>query len=54
MDLSADARGIGYQRPTRDLLRRRYFFVRQRAKLITHIQNTNTQFNRPPLAKKLS
>ena len=42
------------KRPTRDLLRRRSFFVRQRAQLITHIMNTNTQFNLPPLSKKLT
>jgi transposase len=42
------------KRQTRDLLRRRSFFVRQRAQLITHIVNTNTQFNRPPLPKKLT
>ena len=33
------------KRQTRDLLRRRSFFVRQRAQLIAHIQNTNSQFN---------
>src|SRR5438874_2556489 len=38
----------------RDLLRRRSFFVRQRSQLITHIVNTNSQFNLPPFAKKLS
>lgn len=42
------------KRQTRDLLRRRSFFVRQRAQLLTHIQNTNTQFNLPPLPKKLT
>jgi transposase len=42
------------KRQTRDLLRRRSFFVRQRAQLITHINNTNSQFNLPPFAKKLS
>src|SRR4249920_1308076 len=42
------------KRQTRDLLRRRSFFVRQRAQLIAHIQNTNSQFNLPPLPKKLS
>jgi len=42
------------KRPTRDLLRRRSFFVRQRAQLIAHIMNTNTQFNLPPLSKKLT
>jgi transposase len=50
---------IGYvypraKRQTRDLLRRRSFFVRQRAQLITHIVNTHTQFNLPPLSKKLT
>ena len=50
---------IGYvypraKRQTRDLLRRRSFFVRQRAQLITHIVNTNTQFNLPALSKKLT
>ena len=42
------------KRQTRDLLRRRSFFVRQRAQLIAHIQNTNSQFNLPPFPKKLS
>ena len=32
------------KRETRDLLRRRSFFVRQRAQLIAHIQNTNSQY----------
>jgi transposase len=42
------------KRDTRDLLRRRSFFVRQRAQLIAHIQNTNSQFNLPPFDKKLT
>jgi transposase len=42
------------KRQTRDLLRRRSFFVRQRAQLIAHIVNTNSQFNLPLLPKKLS
>src|SRR2546429_7016801 len=42
------------RRQTRDLLRRRSFFVRQRAQLIAHVVNTNTQFNLPPLPKKLT
>jgi len=42
------------KRQTRDLLRRRSFFVHQRAHLIAHIQNTNSQFNHPPFPKKLS
>jgi transposase len=41
-------------RQTRDLLRRRSFFVRRRAQLLTHVVNTNTQFNLPPLTKKLT
>jgi transposase len=41
-------------RETRDLLRRRTFFVRQRAQLLTHVQNTNSQYNLPPIAQKLS
>jgi transposase len=41
-------------RETRDLLRRRTFFVRQKAQLIAHIQNTNSQYNLPPLERKLS
>jgi transposase len=42
------------KRQTRDLLRRRSFFVRQRAQLIAHIVNTHTQFNLPALSKKLT
>ena len=42
------------KRQTRDLLRRRSFFVRQRAQLIAHIVNTNSQYNLPPFAKKLT
>jgi len=42
------------KRQTRDLLRRRSFFVRQRGQLIAHIVNTNSQFNLPPLPKKLA
>jgi transposase len=41
-------------RETRDLLRRRTFLVRQRAQFLTHIQNTVSQYNLPPLTKKLS
>jgi len=42
------------ERQTRDLLRRRSFFVRQRAQFIAHIQNTNSQFNLPLFPKKLT
>ena len=41
-------------RQTRDLLRRRTFFVRQRAQLLAHVQNTNSQYNLPPIPQKLS
>src|SRR5471030_3423892 len=41
------------KRDTRDLLRRRCFFVNQRAQLMAHIVNTNSQYNLPPLTKKL-
>jgi transposase len=40
-------------RATRDLLRRRMQFVRQRAALLTHIQQTTAQYNLPPIGKKL-
>jgi transposase len=40
-------------RATRDLLRRRTFLVRQRAHLLAHVVNTNSQYNLPPLSKKL-
>lgn len=36
-------------RATRDLLRRRNHFNRKRAELLTHIQNTVSQYNLPPL-----
>lgn len=41
-------------RETRDLLRRRNFFVRQRAGLITHLEILNAQNNLPPFGKKLA
>ena len=41
-------------RATRDLLRRRTFLVRKRAELLAHLVNTNSQYNLPPLAKKLA
>jgi transposase len=41
-------------RETRDLLRRRTFFVRQRAGLITHLEILNAQNNLPPFGKKLA
>jgi transposase len=41
-------------RETRDLLRRRTYLVRRRAECLTHLVNTNSQYNLPPLAKKLA
>ena len=41
------------KRATRDLLRRRCFFVSQRSQLIAHIVNTNSQYNHPPLTARL-
>src|SRR5262245_41108209 len=40
-------------RETRDLLRRRTYLVHKRAEVITHLQNTNSQYNLPPFGKKL-
>jgi len=41
------------KRATRDLLRRRCFFVNQRSQLIAHVVNTNSQYNHPPLTARL-
>ncbi|MGH8071086.1 MAG: IS110 family transposase [Candidatus Entotheonellia bacterium] len=41
-------------RATRDLLRRRMYFMRQRAALLVHVQNTNSQYNLPEIGKKLA
>src|SRR5262245_29563658 len=41
-------------RETRDLLRRRTFFVRRRAEALVHLTNTNSQYNLPPFPKKLA
>ena len=41
-------------RATRDLLRRRLHFTRKRAELLTHIENTNSQYNLPTFSKKLT
>ena len=40
-------------RATRDLLRRRCHLVNRRAELITHIQNTISQYNLPPFEGKI-
>jgi transposase len=41
-------------RATRDLLRRRTYFVRRRADLLAHIQNTNAQYNLPAFGKDIA
>jgi transposase len=41
-------------RSTRDLLRRRNYLKRKRAELLTHIHNTNSQYNLPPLPKAIT
>jgi len=42
------------RRATRDLLRRRMYLMRQRADLLSHVQNTNSQYNLPELGKKIA
>jgi hypothetical protein len=41
------------RRSTRDLLRRRMHSVRERAGVLTHIQQTNHQYKRPKIGKTL-
>jgi hypothetical protein len=41
-------------RATRDRLRRRRSLTRKRAALLAHIQNTNSQYHRPAIGKKLA
>ena len=41
-------------RSTRDLLRRRMHLMRQRSERLAHIQNTNHQYNLPPIGKKIA
>jgi len=41
-------------RATRDLLRRRNYLMRKRADLLSHIQNTNSQYNLPEFGKKIA
>jgi transposase len=40
-------------RAARDLLRRRNYLVNRRANLLAHIQNTVSQYNLPPIEKRL-
>jgi hypothetical protein len=41
-------------RATRDLWRRRMSLMRHRAALLTHVQQTNSQYNLPAIGKKLA
>jgi transposase len=41
-------------RATRDLLRRRWHLTRKRAELLTHVQQTNWQYNLPELGQKIA
>jgi transposase len=41
-------------RATRDLLRRRMYLMRNRAELLAHVQNTNSQYNLPEIGKKIA
>jgi transposase len=41
-------------RATRDLLRRRRHLMRKRAELLTHVQQTNSQYNLPEIGKKIA
>src|SRR4249919_2880729 len=41
-------------RSTRDLLRRRTYLMHKRAELLTHVQNTNSQYNLPEIGKKIA
>jgi transposase len=42
------------RRATRDLLRRRMSLMRKRAELLTHVQQTNHQYNLPEIGKKIA
>ena len=41
-------------RATRDLLRRRTHWMRQRAEWLAHLHNTNSQYNLPAIGKKIA
>jgi len=41
-------------RATRDLLRRRMHLMRKRSELLSHVQNTNSQYNLPEIGKKIA
>ena len=41
-------------RATRDLLRRRTHLMRKRSELLSHVQNTNSQYHLPAIGKKIA
>src|SRR5215475_6410913 len=41
-------------RATRDLLRRRTHLMRKRSELLSHVQNTHSQYNLPEIGKKIA
>jgi transposase len=41
-------------RATRDLLRRRTHLMRKHSELLSHVQNTNSPYNRPEIGKKMA
>ena len=41
-------------RATRDLLRRRMHLMHKRSELLSHVQNTNSQYNLPEIGKKIA
>src|SRR5688572_13284409 len=42
------------RRATRDLLRRRMHLMRKRSELLSHVQNTNSQYNLPEIGKNIA
>src|SRR5262249_31735239 len=43
-----------HRRPARDLLRRRTHLMRKRAELLSHVQNTNSQYHMSEIGKKIA
>ena len=43
-----------HMRSTRDLFRRRMHFMRKRTELLSHIKNTNSQYNLPEIGQRIS
>jgi len=45
---------LAERRATRDRLRRRTHLMRKRSELLSHVQNTNSQYNLPEIGKKIA